>query len=342
MQCDLVLEGGGVKGIALVGAVDVLEEHGYAVQRVAGTSAGAIVGALVAAGLPRERRAAVMREVDYSRFQDGSLLTRVPGGKLLALVRRQGVYRGDHLREWLADQLAGCGVTTFADLALPDDAGAARAPGDRWRLLVMASDVTHGALRCLPRDYPALGCPDPSGVAVADAVRASMSIPLFYRPVRLPGADGGRITLVDGGMLSNFPVAVFDRRDGREPRWPTFGIKLSARPGTQRAPLADRGLVGMVRAMVATMTGFYDQMHLDDPAVRARTVFVDTFGVKATDFDLDAETREALYRSGRDAMERFLATWDFERYKAEHRRPAEVVLPSQPGAADRGRTATPG
>ena len=51
MFADLVLEGGGVKGIALVGAISVLEERGYQFRRVAGTSAGAIVGALVAAML---------------------------------------------------------------------------------------------------------------------------------------------------------------------------------------------------------------------------------------------------------------------------------------------------
>ena len=50
LRADLVLEGGGVKGIGLVGAIAVLEERGYLFNRVAGTSAGAIVGALVAAG----------------------------------------------------------------------------------------------------------------------------------------------------------------------------------------------------------------------------------------------------------------------------------------------------
>ena len=55
LAADLVLEGGGVKGIALVGAISVLEERGYGFRRVAGTSAGAIVGALVAAGHARRR-----------------------------------------------------------------------------------------------------------------------------------------------------------------------------------------------------------------------------------------------------------------------------------------------
>ena len=325
MKCDLVLEGGGVKGIALVGAVDVLEEHGYEVQRVAGTSAGAIVGALVAAGLTREERRELMLSVDYSRFQDRSLVDRLPGGRLLSLVAQQGMYEGAYLRTWLGEVLSRRGIRTFADLRCPDSAAA---PSTAYpsRLLVMASDITHGRLRCLPTDYPALGCADPGAVAVVDAVRASMSIPFFYEPVRLPGKDGRKITLVDGGMLSNFPVAVFDRRDGQAPRWPTFGIKLSARAGDQARRFEGDGLTSMVKAMIGTMTCFYDQMHLDEPAVLARTVFVDTFGVKATDFDLDGPTRDRLYANGRSAAESFLQSWDFARYVREHRSPE---IPSQ-------------
>ena len=65
-RADLVLEGGGVKGIALVGAISVLAKKGYEFHRVAGTSAGAIVGALVAAGMPPSKMTEVMKATDYS------------------------------------------------------------------------------------------------------------------------------------------------------------------------------------------------------------------------------------------------------------------------------------
>jgi NTE family protein len=318
VNCDLVLEGGGVKGIALVGAVDVLEEHGYRVQRVAGTSAGAIVGALVAAGLTREERRDLMLSIDYSRFQDRSFVDRLPGGRLLSLLVQLGMYEGDYLRTWLSEVLSARGITTFADLRCDDDA-ASSSSAYPSRLTVMASDITHGKLRCLPTDYPALGCDDPGAVAVVDAVRASMSIPFFYEPVRLPGRDGKKITLVDGGMLSNFPVAVFDRKDGQVPRWPTFGIKLSAHAGDQARRFEAEGLMSMVKAMIGTMTSFYDQIHLDEPSTLARTIFVDTFGVKATEFDLDDTTRDTLYANGRTAAEKFLQSWDFQEYVATYR-----------------------
>ena len=65
---DLVLEGGGVKGVGLVGAISVLEEHGYEFQRIAGTSAGAIVGAMVAAGIPIADLQQIMWKVDYNKL----------------------------------------------------------------------------------------------------------------------------------------------------------------------------------------------------------------------------------------------------------------------------------
>lgn len=74
MFADLVLEGGGVKGIALVGAISVLEERGYEFQRVAGTSAGTIVGSLVAAraGPHSSRRScAVVKSVEDENPPDG-------------------------------------------------------------------------------------------------------------------------------------------------------------------------------------------------------------------------------------------------------------------------------
>jgi NTE family protein len=70
----------------------------------------------------------------------------------------------------------------------------------------------------------------------------------------------------------------------------------------------------LARSMLATMTSFHDQMHIDDPGVVARTNFIHTFGVKATDFDLSRSTADRLFDSGRAAAEAFLATWDFDAY----------------------------
>lgn len=97
-SADLVLEGGGVKGVGLVGALSVLAEHGYGFQRVAGTSAGAVVGALIAAGMPPQRVRAAMEAVDFRRFRDRDLLGKVPlAGPVLSLALERGLYEGEYL-----------------------------------------------------------------------------------------------------------------------------------------------------------------------------------------------------------------------------------------------------
>ncbi|HEY8341176.1 MAG TPA: patatin-like phospholipase family protein [Egibacteraceae bacterium] len=325
-RIDVVLEGGGVKGIALVGALAVLEEAGFSVNRVAGTSAGAIVGALAAARMPTSKMVEVMQELDYRRFQDAKGLSRFGApGQLLSLLLDQGIYAGDYARGWLAEMLADHGVRTFADLHC-DDPGADLPPEKNYRLVVMVSDVTQGCLRRLPWEYDRYGC-SADEIPVADAVRASMSIPFFYRPVKMHDRRSGRrCWMVDGGMLSNFPVDTFDRTDDRRPRWPTFGIKLSDRPRDGAIAHDVQGILSLTRAMVGTMTTFHDRLHLQAPDVVARTIFVDTGGVRATDFDLDRATQQRLYESGRKAAEKFLhggpdrEPWDFDTYLERHRR----------------------
>lgn len=340
MDADLVLEGGGVKGIALVGAIKVLEERGYRFHRVAGTSAGAIVGSLVAAGVPADRMQEIMEQLDYRRFKDGGLLTRfgLPG-QFASMLATSGIYRGEYLRTWLRDMLDEYNVRTFADLR-GNDPNTSLPPEQDFRLVVMASDISEGTLRRLPWEYDRYGCVADE-MDVVDAVRASMSIPYFFQAVKLHDqvVDADR-WLVDGGMLSNFPVAVFDRRDNRTPRWPTFGIKLSVRPDAAQG-IRNRvgGVLTMSKAMLGTMTGFYDRIYLGEASVVARTIFIDTMKVRATDFDLDRKTQQQLYESGRRAAERFLdgtddePGWDFDsyldRFRSAERRPAEPTAPPE-------------
>lgn len=336
LTADLVLEGGGVKGIGLVGAISVLEERGYRLNRVAGTSAGAIVGALAAARYSASELRALMEALDYTRFRDVSLVDRVPVvGKALSLVLKKGIYEGKYLKSWLGERLADKRISTFGDLKL-DDTGTSLPPNQQYRLVVMVSDISQRCLRRLPWDYQHYKIEGGADrAAVVDAVRASMSIPFFYEPVTLPASSGEKCWLVDGGMLSNFPVDAFDRPSGERPRWPTFGIKLSARPeGTQALAHPVHGTLSMVQAMVATMTGFHDQMHLEDPATTARTIFVDTTGVRGTDFDIDKAAQKKLFDNGRSAAEKFFdggdgsPGWDWEAYVAQHRTP--TAAPSDP------------
>lgn len=341
VKLDLVLEGGGVKGIALVGALSVLEERGFDFHRIAGSSAGAIVGSLAAARMPTETMTATVNSIDYREFKDPTFLSRfLLVGKGASLLFHKGIYQGDAVEDWVRAQLASCGVSTFSDLLDDDeDSGSSSAdPLKRYRLVVTSSDITNGRLALLPGDfstqYPGSTRGDAGTRSVAEAVRCSMSIPFFYQPHEIAYVGGPNLgqkrkaLMVDGGMLSNFPVQVFDRSDGAAPRWPTFGIKLSGRPGDTRAPKTIDGPIEFAKSLLTTMMGFADRAHIEDPKVVRRTIFIDTFGVSATEFDrvsTDGDLRNKLFESGRNAATWFLdgdgtpehPPWSFERYVHE-------------------------
>jgi NTE family protein len=337
-KVDLVLEGGGVKGIGLVGAVLKLSESGYVFPRVAGTSAGAIVAALVAAhqvaGKPLKNLEAIMASVDYNRFQDEEPLEQLTGvaGKITALLLHMGIAKGDYLVEWLGNELADLGVHTFADLAIgdADDPGTGLPADQRFRLVVHTSDISRGALVRLPWDYPYYGVKDPGSMRVVDAVRASMSIPFFFRPVSFPTPEG-KATWVDGGMLSNFPITVFDRTDGKAQRWPTWGIKLSARPAAVQVDRPAGNDFELAKSCVQTLLTGWDRYHLDDENVTARTVFVDCGSMNATNFAITTAEQSKLCDAGRSAATSYLASLQ----------PSEKVRPPASASVDTGAVATP-
>ncbi len=328
-KADLVLSGGGVKGIALVGAVSALVEAEYLPQRISGTSAGALVGAVLAAAAQSDDLSASQLEelamgIDYRAFLDPGPVERVPVvGPAWAVLTGAGIYRGEALRRWVADRLAEFGVTTFADLAINDRS---LPPEQRYRLVVTVADVTLGQLIRLPWDYQRVYGLDPDEQPVADAVRASTAIPFFFHPATLTSADGRTSTLVDGGLLSNFPIDSLDRTDGGKPRWPTFGVTLLPDLPTDNEqvipalrPLHLLGPPTLLEQVVTTILVGRDQAYLNQPWVSARTIRIDTSEVGVLDFGLSQRDKQTLYDKGQRAGEDFLSTWKWSDYVTRFR-----------------------
>ena len=320
---DLVFEGGGVKGIGLAGAYAALEQRGFAHKGVAGTSAGAITAALVAAGYSSAELDRILLDLPFSEFKDKGWEDRLPLiGKGVGLLMEHGIYEGEFFRDWIAEKLAARRITRFGQLVNEE----AEAPENRWWLKVIASDVTCRRMLVLPQDAAHLGI-EPDEMEIADAVRMSMSIPLFFEPVVHKDPDGERHVIVDGGMLSNFPVWLFDRREG-EPRWPTFGLMLvepePRKPIGHRLRGEDYGarrgsLLDYFKGLAQTMMEAHDRLYLDKPTF-ARTIPIPTLGVGTTEFEITPKRIRALYDSGHEAASQFLDDWDFATYVEEFRR----------------------
>jgi NTE family protein len=311
LTADLVLEGGGVKGTALAGAVAAFEEAGYRFSRVAGTSAGALVAAMIAAGIPTAQMHERMLALDYAQFRDPTWLGKLhlSGlGVALSEIFSEGMYRGDALREMVAGELRNAGVTTFADLRLDDPGLDPAVPEDaRYRLVVVASDITRQRMVRIPWDVRSEYGIDPDSLSVADAVRMSTAIPFFYVPFKLRSLLTGQESyFMDGGLVSGFPVHIFDRTDDRPSRWPTFRVALTtALAPTRRGPELSSG-ADLIRAVVHT--GLHGRANAErgDPEVTIRTVSVDTAYVGTTDFSIDRATRQRLYDDGHTAAQAFL------------------------------------
>jgi NTE family protein len=262
-KINVVFEGGGVKGVGLIGALAVLEDRGYQVRHVAGTTG-------------------------FSELRDRDWVGRIPLlGRPISILKDQGIYEGDLLTEWMRQLLADRGIRTFRDLESHSDDVR---PVFQHSAQVIVSDLTERSLLVLPRDAHKLGI-DPGVLEVALAVRMSVSIPIFFEPVRFINPQTGREhVLVDGGMLSNFPVWLFD--DEENSGCPTLGIRLDEGTEAERGDRSDGfgglgldSMIDFVKGLAHTALSAHDRLYLERSNFD-RTINVPSLGVSTVDFDM--------------------------------------------------------
>jgi NTE family protein len=309
-QADAVFQGGGVKGIALVGALLEFAEHGWEEWVcVAGTSAGSIVAGFLGCGYTPADLEKILRTTPYAAFEDFG-----PGGEIVGggfnLIAHHGLAHGDAFHRWFDETIEG---QTFGDVKRRDKT-----------LKMIAADITQKELLVLPDDLPnyldaRTGKPiDVDMFKVADAVRMSMSIPFFFEPVELVhAATGAKSTIIDGGMLSNFPVWLFDVGD-RDPQRPTFGFRLVG--GKSMTPDGLRAVVQRLAWPVAfgwdmfqTSIEAWDKRFMSH-STRVRTCPIPTEGIGTVDFDLSDADATELLESGKRAATAFLADFRLDDY----------------------------
>ncbi len=285
-----VFEGGGVRGIGLIGAAVVFLEEGYRFNRVAGNSAGSIVASLIAGGYSATELRQIMMSLDYSRFADKDWKDKLPFGMVYSLFAEKGIYEGKYLREFIKEKLekAPHPIRTFRDVKEKDGS---------YRLQMIAADISRAKLLVLPQDIADYGI-DPDDLEVADAVRMSVSIPYFFEPVQLRHVDGTECFIVDGGIVCNFPVWIYD--GDIEAGNPPVGFCLVDDGETR--PI--HGVVSMFAAILETMLEARDKRYIADEQLT--TVQIPTLGIQTCDFHLSRERQEALYLAGRKVAVKYI------------------------------------
>ena len=168
-QIRVALSGSGFKFPAHVGALRAIEDAGYEIIEIAGTSGGSIVSALYASGMPLDHMQEMTMNENWSRMLTPSLWS---------IATMQGYCNGDALHLWIEEQTHGM---HFNETRIP--------------LTIMASDVSDET----PYEFSRKQTPT---VSIATAARASAAIPAAYTPVRTTD----NCWLVDGGCCNNIPA----------------------------------------------------------------------------------------------------------------------------------------
>lgn len=330
LRADAVFEGGGVKGIGLVGGVAAIEDAGYEFVNLAGTSAGAIVASLLAVDFKADQIKEEMEKLDYNSFKDEGLLDKLGIiGKGLSIGFEYGIYEGEYFEKWLEGLLLRKGKTTFGQILTKEYKNGKAGERYKYRLQVIAADITDRRLLVLPGDLKSFGY-DPEQFSISRAVRMSMSIPFFFEPVKLRDTNGRDHYIVDGGVLSNYPIWLLD--DGKKnPPWPTFGFKLTE-PDKRALKPADRNPINnpisFLKSVIGTMMDAHDNYHISmSTGDYDRTIGIPTVvtvngveeEIKTVDFDISREKSQALYENGVKAGAEFLDKWDFAEWKKKYR-----------------------
>ncbi|GIP35313.1 patatin-like phospholipase family protein [Paenibacillus sp. J2TS4] len=312
MKVNAVFEGGGVKAIGLAGAVSEAQKRGVTFDKTAGTSSGSIVAALLAAGYTGEEMKQIILSTPFTKFLKKGWLHQIRWiGPAVRLFVKKGLYAGEELEYWIYKLLLAKGIRTFADLPYN-------------RLKIIASDISLGKLLVLPDDISRYGI-DPHKLTVAKAIRMSTSIPYFFDPViirkKYPRKKKEKFTdqlvyVVDGGLLSNFPLWLFDIHELKpgEKSLPTLGFQLVGRGSNE--PNRIVGPLSMFQALFSTMMDAHDERFIEDHK-SFRTIKIPTLGVHTTEFDLTKERSLELYDSGMKAAAKFFNKWSYEDYLAK-------------------------
>lgn len=280
---NLVFEGGGVRGIAYAGALQVLENNGMlqSIERVAGTSAGAITAALVSLNYKAEDITKVVQNTNFKDFEDH--------WNPLAIPTHYGLYKGDFLLSFIKSFIKNKGVNpnaTFEDF---------KKEGCK-DLKVFSSDLNMQ----IAREFSFEKTPN---TIVAEAVRASMSIPLFFRAWTFTNNIPNNHIYVDGGLTYNFPITAFDTNE-MNPK--TLGLHFGNSQPQDNNNLKYDELITYVKTVFNMLLSSQIIDFKHNPSEKERTIMIDDLGISATKFDLTEAEKTSLYNSGKSAVHSFI------------------------------------
>jgi NTE family protein len=326
---NLVFRGGGMKGTAYTGALEVLDQKGLLkqIKRVAGSSAGAITATLVSFNLSYPETLKLIESLDFkqvpqlrssNRENEPEWLPKFLSKEIMKisgdfeavqrLMTKYGWYSSEYFNNWIQNVIAtyceGNPDATFKDFQNlgHKDLFVVSANMSKLKVSVFSADTTP--------DFP-----------VAQAVRMSMSIPLYFEVMRYDGENFGEGDYyVDGGLLMNYPLHIFDQPKFGENNlwfengvnWETLGFYLYSNPEKISSNKKIENFRDFISHLYESYNISLQIAEIDNnPIDQRRSVKINTLGVSSTDFHLSKDDQKFinLVESGRQATKEYLENY---------------------------------
>lgn len=319
---NLVLEGGGVRGLAYAGALQVLEEKEILkdIENVAGSSAGAIAGLMVALNYNSHEIDSILDKLKIDEFNDGKFFI----GKLRRLKNEYGVFKGNKMEDWLSRLIVektGNENITFEELNelhLNDKTFK--------NFFCTGTNISDQKIEILSwKTWPKM--------KLKTAVHISSSIPFYFVPVAIDSL-GNEVPMgdtlvnyklfVDGGMLSNFPISIFDScLNGNNPlvcdqvifNKATLGLKLERGEQVKNfeknemsiAPYEIANMKDYSSAVMNLMMEGLNRKSYNLANEKGRTIYISYGNMSGKVRKVSEEEKKQLYHNGIVAATKFFA-----------------------------------
>ncbi len=320
---NLALEGGGVRGLAYAGALEVLEQKNILqnIEKVAGSSAGAIAGLMISLGYNSVEIDSILQNLKIQQFNDGKDIV----GKIIRIKKEYGLFKGNKFEKWigkLIEYKTGNANITFYDLH------------KRHLLDKSFKDFYCTGTNISRQQLEIFSWETWPQMELKTAVHISSCIPFYFKPVAidsigkeviakkaLPGYD----LYVDGGMLCNFPINMFDScAEGRNPltsdnvqyNYETLGLKLEREKQVQEfeenkttiAPYHIKNMKDYTGAVMNLMMEKLNRNSADLSNEKGRTIYISYGEISGRIRKISIEEKKILHDSGVAAANRFLNT----------------------------------
>lgn len=332
------MEGGGVRGLAYPGALEVLDQKGILqnIDNVAGSSAGAIAGLMVALNYTSYEIDSVLQNLKIAEFNDGKFFF----GKIRRIKNEYGMYKGEKFESWLSGLIEY--KTGNADLNFYQLHQMHLGNKKFKDFYCTGTNITEQKLEILSwKTWPEM--------KLKTAVHISSCIPFYFVPVAVDSLGNEVLTrdstylydlFVDGGMLCNYPVNMFDScADGGNPfscknviyNHETLGLKLER--GNQikefnegKTDIAPYKIKNMKQYSSAVMNLMMESLNRKSPDLaneKGRTIYISYGNISGRPRKVPKSERNILYQNGKEAAQKF-----FDDLSAINK-PASFLSPSQ-------------